>query len=89
MEFGDRPENFDGESAGDGGELASSAALEAALDIYAEGVLPIGKVCELAGLTRRQFHEELKARGICRPFDMEEVDRELEARGFSAGQTGG
>lgn len=50
---------------------------ELALALYALGKLPVGKAMELAGLTRREFHELIQARGVNRPFDAEELQREL------------
>lgn len=64
---------------GDAAALREYSALELAVALYSKGVLPVGKALELAGLTRRQFHEELMARGVCRPFDMDEVEGELGA----------
>lgn len=71
------------------GEVASLAAgasaaplkqrisTELALALYAQAMLPVGKAMALCGLTRREFHELLKARGVEQPFDEAELQREL------------
>ncbi len=48
-----------------------------AVVLYARGALPVGKAMELAGVTRREFEELLKARHVERPFDAAEVARDL------------
>ena len=45
--------------------------------LCARGALPIGKSIELAGMTRRDFEHLLKERGVRRPFDEVELNREL------------
>ena len=50
---------------------------ELAVNLYAQGHLPMGKATELAQMTRREFMQLIQEREICRPFDDEELEREL------------
>lgn len=55
---------------------------ELAVSLYREGVLSFGKARELAGLSRRDFHELLGDRQIDRHYTSEDLDDDLEyARG--------
>lgn len=57
--------------------LKQTVATELAVVMYENGSLPVGKAMELAGMTRREFHELLKSRGARRPFDDVELSKEL------------
>jgi len=57
--------------------LKQRLTTELALVMYERALLPVGKAMELAGLTRREFHELLTSRGAIRPFDDAELEREL------------
>ena len=63
--------------AGDVSALREFSALELAVALYAKGVLPVGKAMELAGMTRREFMQCVQSRGVCKPFDEAEIEREL------------
>jgi predicted HTH domain antitoxin len=50
------------------GEVEHRLRLELALALYAQDLLPSGKACELAGLTRWQWEELLGQRQIARHY---------------------
>jgi len=50
---------------------------QVAMNLYQLGELPIGKAMKLAGLTRAEFDQRLKSAAMHRPFDKEELDRDL------------
>ena len=57
--------------------LKQRVSLELALALYAQGLLPVGKALAICGLARREFGELLAARGLNRPFNDAELQREL------------
>ncbi|MBL9145347.1 MAG: UPF0175 family protein [Verrucomicrobiaceae bacterium] len=57
--------------------LKRRVVTELALVLYGQGMLPVGKAMELAGMTRREFHQLVHARGVTHPFDEEELVRDL------------
>ncbi|MBL9115369.1 MAG: UPF0175 family protein [Verrucomicrobiaceae bacterium] len=65
-------------SGNDAAPLKHRLVSELAFTLYRLGKLPVGKAMELAGLTRREFHEMVHSRGVERPFDKEELRRELQ-----------
>lgn len=58
-------------------ELEKELRQDLAVALYARGALPVGVAMELAGLTRREFEGLLKVREVRRPFDTQELAREL------------
>lgn len=54
---------------------------ELAISLYREGLLSVGKARELAGCTRREFHELLGERGVERHYTEAELDEDLEYAG--------
>lgn len=57
--------------------LRQRVGTELALALYAQAMLPVGKAMALCGLTWREFHELLRARGVMQPFDEAELQQEL------------
>ena len=51
---------------------------EVALALYARGLLSIGKATELAAVPRSDFEAVLASREVERPFDVTELERDLE-----------
>lgn len=47
------------------------------LAAYAQGRVSGGKAAELLGLKRMDFEKLLGERGICRPYDIAELERDL------------
>ena len=58
-------------------ELRRELRRELAVALYARGTLPIGKALELAELPRQEFDRLLGVRQVRRPFDQQELEREL------------
>jgi len=55
---------------------------ELAVSLYAQGILSFGKARELAGLSKRAFHDLLGDRKIERHYTGTELDEDIEyARG--------
>jgi len=50
---------------------------EVALALYVRGLFSVGKAVEFAEVTRRDFEGVLGSRRIERPYDAEELDRDL------------
>ncbi len=74
---------FPGVEGGEQGANVGSAGVRAEIGVYVgevhedKGHLPMGKATELARMTRREFMQLIQEREICRPFDDEELEREL------------
>ena len=51
---------------------------ELAVSLYREGILSVGKARELAGLSRREFHQLLGERNVERHYTSDELDDDLE-----------
>ncbi|ASJ11796.1 UPF0175 family protein [Thermococcus thioreducens] len=63
-------------------EMERELKLELALILYSKGALSLGKAARLAGLTKREFLEELARRKIPRHYTERELEENLEfARG--------
>jgi predicted HTH domain antitoxin len=50
---------------------------EVALALYTRGLVSAGKAAEFAQVTRQDFEELLASRRIERPYDEEELERDL------------
>ena len=50
---------------------------ELAVDLYAQGILPFGKACELAGISKTEFGLLLGKRGIPRQYDEQDLQDDL------------
>ena len=50
---------------------------ELAVRLYAKGLLPLGKARELAGLSTWDFLALLAREGVCRQYDLEELEVDL------------
>ena len=50
---------------------------EVALALYVRGLFSVGKAAEFAEMTRQDFEGVLASRRIERPYDAEELDRDL------------
>ncbi len=48
-----------------------------ALALYVRGLISAGKAVEFAEMTRQDFEGVLASRGIERPYDEEELDRDI------------
>jgi len=63
-------------------EMERELKLELALILYSKGALSLGKAARLAGLTKREFLEELARRKIPRHYTERELGEDLDfARG--------
>ena len=63
-------------------EMERELKLELALILYSKGALSLGKAARLAGLTKREFLEELARRKIPRHYTERELEEDLDfARG--------
>lgn len=58
-------------------DLEKELKLELALALYQKGSLPLGKARELAGMTKREFIEELGKRKIPRHYSEDELNADL------------
>ncbi len=68
----------------EGLDAGKSIQTDLILSAYAQGRVSGGKAAELLGLKRMDFERLLGERGICRPYDMAELTRDIEwARGHS------
>ncbi|WP_048151840.1 UPF0175 family protein [Palaeococcus ferrophilus] len=52
--------------------------LLAAIELYREGKLSLGKAAEFAGISVREFLYELRKRNIPLNYDVEEAQRDIE-----------
>ncbi|MGO8676161.1 MAG: UPF0175 family protein [Limisphaerales bacterium] len=50
---------------------------EVALVLYVRGLVSVGKAVEIAEMTRQDFEGLLASRGVQRPYDDEELERDL------------
>lgn len=50
---------------------------DAAVGLYARGHISLGKATEFAEMTRQDFEELLASRKVERPYDVEELERDL------------
>ncbi len=64
-------------------EVERELRLDLAVILYQRGVLPLGKAAKLAGVTRREFLEELAKRRIPRHYTEREL---LEDVAFARGE---
>lgn len=56
--------------------------IDLAVILYQRGILPLGKAAKLAGLTKREFLEELAKRKVPRHYTKRELEEDLAfARG--------
>jgi predicted HTH domain antitoxin len=63
-------------------EVERELKLELAIILYSRGALSLGKAAKLAGLTKREFLEELARRRIPRHYTERELEEDLNfARG--------
>ena len=51
---------------------------ELAIRLYAKGLLSFGKACQLAEMTRWDFHDLLGEEGVLRRYDVEELEEDLQ-----------
>ena len=58
--------------------LEDELRLLAALELYREGRVSLGKAAEIAGLSLREFLYELRIRGIPLNYDLEELEEDLK-----------
>jgi predicted HTH domain antitoxin len=58
-------------------KLRDELRRDLAVVLYAGGALPVGKAMEFAGLSRGEFEAMLKAGGVRRPLDRQDLEREL------------
>jgi len=58
--------------------LEDELRLLAALELYREGRISLGKAAEMAGLSLREFLYELRTRNIPLNYDLEELKKDLE-----------
>lgn len=63
-------------------DLHRELQCDLAVALYSRGVLPVGKAMALAGVTRREFDGLLSSRAASRPFDDEELNREVSGSDF-------
>jgi len=56
---------------------------ELAVSLYAQGILPFGKACELAGMSQTEFGLLLGKRGIPRQYDEQDLQDDLN---YASGQ---
>lgn len=54
---------------------------ELAVALYAQGILPLGKASELAGVSRYQFSDLISRRGIARHYTDDDMARDLQYAG--------
>jgi predicted HTH domain antitoxin len=62
---------YQGEDAG------KSIQTDLILSAYAQGRVSGGKAAELLGLKRMEFEKLIGERGICRPYDIAELERDI------------
>jgi len=62
-------------------EVEPRLRVELALALYAQAILPFGKACELAGLSRYAFANLLGERGLPRHYSGDELAQDLEYTG--------
>ena len=63
-------------------EIEPRLRTELAIALYAQGILPFGKACELAEVPRLEFAEHLTERNIPRHYTEDELAQDLAyARG--------
>ncbi len=65
------------------GEIEPRLRTELALALYAQDILPFGKACELAGISRFAFAEFLGQREIPRHYGEDDLAQDL---GYARGQ---
>lgn len=64
------------------GEVERELRIDLAVILYQRGILPLGKAAKLAGLTKREFLEELAKRKVPRHYTEKELGEDLAfARG--------
>lgn len=64
------------------GEVERELRVDLAVILYQRGILPLGKAAKLAGMTKREFLEELAKRKIPRHYTEKELEEDLAfARG--------
>ncbi len=61
------------------GEVTERLQIELAIRLYQKGILGFGKARELAKLKKWQFQEILAKEGIALNYDVEELEKDLEA----------
>ncbi len=61
--------------------LEDELKLLAALELYREGRLSLGKAAEMAGLSLREFLYEMRVRGVPLNYDLEELGEDLKTVG--------
>lgn len=57
--------------------LSHMRGMELALALYGRGILTMGKARRLAGISKREFLEELGTRKIERHYTIEELEEDL------------
>ncbi|WP_048147859.1 UPF0175 family protein [Palaeococcus ferrophilus] len=64
------------------GEVERELRVDLAVILYQWGILPLGKAAKLAGMTKREFLEELAKRKVPRHYTEKELEEDLAfARG--------
>ncbi|WP_297063306.1 UPF0175 family protein [Thermococcus sp.] len=64
------------------GEVERELRLDLAVVLYQRGILPLGKAAKLAGVTKREFLEELAKRKVPRHYTERELAEDVAfARG--------
>ncbi|ASJ08916.1 hypothetical protein A3L11_06630 [Thermococcus siculi] len=64
------------------GEVERELRVDLAVILYQRGVLPLGKAAKLAGMTKREFLEELATRKVPRHYTERELEEDVAfARG--------
>ncbi|BAD85106.1 hypothetical protein, conserved, UPF0175 family [Thermococcus kodakarensis KOD1] len=64
------------------GEVERELRVDLAVILYQRGILPLGKAAKLAGMTKREFLEELAKRKVPRHYTEKELEEDLAfARG--------
>ncbi len=58
--------------------LENELKLLAALELYREGRLSLGRAAEIAGLSLREFLYEMRVRGVSLNYDLEELGEDLK-----------
>ncbi|WP_054839738.1 UPF0175 family protein [Thermococcus sp. JCM 11816] len=64
------------------GEVERELRVDLAVILYQRGILPLGKAAKLAGMTKREFLEELAKRKVPRHYTERELEEDVAfARG--------
>lgn len=72
------PEDVVALAKGEGGNLEHAVAAAVVFYHYERGHLSAGKAAQLLGLDRTEFEQQRVERGIDRPFEREDLERDLD-----------